>query len=1416
MPAQSSVFPAFIRDEYQPGGGFAAFEQASLATADQVRRHFESSMSEVQRIAQRALAMPRNQLGSLDLGVGNYRAAAAAAEAHAIALREVATAAERAALASGDTTEATRLYVQAARAAAIEAEEAARGANQQVVAMERLQTELNQTRSGTQQVIQANRGLVQSQDQVAASSRAARFASVQLGQQFADVAIQAQMGVPVGQILIQQGTQAAFAMGQMNGALGRVGAFLSGPWGTALFIAVAGLTTFLGKTEETANRLDELVEKAGAFENASGRLGQVIDLSTGKFLDHNVALRETLWLQAQLALTTAEAAARQAERDLQRNYPIAMGPDRLPFAGILEGISSERFGGNERLQSMRDRLLTDPSQIQSVRRELQGMVQAGELARTTMLETLELFLEFSNAQEEIAARTAEIAALEGRGLDPRLRREDRNRPREDNRPQLAAQRLEEIQRLNEQWNEQPRLVDQAVQAVRRLDAILAEAQRRKLPRFDEMQREAEAAGAAIREGLIRQITEDFAEAPRLVQQAADAMRELTAAGEQFPELAPQIAEAARLVEAGLMRPYREFLEDQIRSYEIGQLMVQGREDEAQALSVIHQLEERLGPLGEERRQTIVDSVAALREQSRQLEIIRDQQQAYLNAADDLRGILEDTLANPPQGLSDLRDIGRDIGETFRRLNSRVIVERLFGDTFRQLEDFVTGRDQVRRANEEYATSIGDLRAELNTLSGAHRDQAESIDTVIAAATRFTNALDQAATRLSTVGVAAANDNPILGPTGRLPLQGAITKGFAAHVRDGSPGLDIDGRIGDAIEAPASGTVLVVGENARSGRYLVIDHGGGVTSSYSHLSSARVTQGSFVSAGDIIAAVGNTGRVQARGGGDGSHLHYRVKVGGQDVNPLSFRFPEQAAQAGNAVEQLADAATTAASATTNMGNSATAVLNEMFGFTSALRDGEQTIDIIAKGGKFAGPNDHLDPRNFMARAFTGILQEVLGPRLAKDVSAGLSKAMEGAAIGQMVGGIAQTIGIRQSNTGNQIGGALGNFIPGLPPGVGAAIGSIIGGTIGGLIKGTPRASSTIGFGADGQLIVASSSGTKNLRGQTNTAADSVISTVNRIAELFGGSVLSGIGGVSIGMRDGNYRVDPTGRGVTKTKKGAIDFGEDAEAAVRAAVLDLIKDGVIAGLRQGTQRLLQVAKDIDSGIEKALKFESVFTRLKEHLDPVGAALETLQKEFDSLRRIFQEAGATTEEFAQLEQLYQLEREQAIKQAGERMTSALRSLLDDLTVNNDALSLRERLTMARAKYDPLAADLAAGKKVDYESFADAARLVNEITREIYGSTTPYFQVLEEITKLTQKALSDQENLISIASGQTGTGGGGAANDNATPVVGAIDLLGGFLVGELGGRLDTLNANMGALLLHAAGGGRSRDLFFDPFDNF
>ena len=94
-------------------------------------------------------------------------------------------------------------------------------------------------------------------------------------------------------------------------------------------------------------------------------------------------------------------------------------------------------------------------------------------------------------------------------------------------------------------------------------------------------------------------------------------------------------------------------------------------------------------------------------------------------------------------------------------------------------------------------------------------------------------------------------------------------------------LDIAAVEGTKIIAPASGKVILVGDFFYSGNFLILDHGFGLISSYSHMSKVHVKTNDYLNQGDIIGEVGSTGRVT------GPHLHWTVYLSKERINPESL-------------------------------------------------------------------------------------------------------------------------------------------------------------------------------------------------------------------------------------------------------------------------------------------------------------------------------------------------------------------------------------------------------------------------------------------------------------------------------------------------------------------------------------------------
>ena len=95
------------------------------------------------------------------------------------------------------------------------------------------------------------------------------------------------------------------------------------------------------------------------------------------------------------------------------------------------------------------------------------------------------------------------------------------------------------------------------------------------------------------------------------------------------------------------------------------------------------------------------------------------------------------------------------------------------------------------------------------------------------------------------------------------------------------GQDIDAAWGAPVVAGAAGKVSFVGWQNGYGQLVVIDHGGGLTTRYGHLSHIEVAQGKTVVRGELLGRVGSTGR------STGPHLHYEVRINDEPVNPLQY-------------------------------------------------------------------------------------------------------------------------------------------------------------------------------------------------------------------------------------------------------------------------------------------------------------------------------------------------------------------------------------------------------------------------------------------------------------------------------------------------------------------------------------------------
>jgi murein DD-endopeptidase MepM/ murein hydrolase activator NlpD len=93
------------------------------------------------------------------------------------------------------------------------------------------------------------------------------------------------------------------------------------------------------------------------------------------------------------------------------------------------------------------------------------------------------------------------------------------------------------------------------------------------------------------------------------------------------------------------------------------------------------------------------------------------------------------------------------------------------------------------------------------------------------------------------------------------------------------GLDISAPHGTPIIAPGQGRVVKMGHHKYLGKYLKLDHGRKLITTYAHLSGFNVSLGQKIQRGQVIAYMGSSGRTT------GPHLHYEIAIKGKSVNPL---------------------------------------------------------------------------------------------------------------------------------------------------------------------------------------------------------------------------------------------------------------------------------------------------------------------------------------------------------------------------------------------------------------------------------------------------------------------------------------------------------------------------------------------------
>jgi murein DD-endopeptidase MepM/ murein hydrolase activator NlpD len=220
-------------------------------------------------------------------------------------------------------------------------------------------------------------------------------------------------------------------------------------------------------------------------------------------------------------------------------------------------------------------------------------------------------------------------------------------------------------------------------------------------------------------------------------------------------------------------------------------------------------------------------------------------------------------------------------------------------------------EQVAHEKDVQAASLGSLASEVSALYGLRQSRVGKTPSHLSATPKATDGIsdqqysqsfDQLlALRSSAMsgeimhGQAFSNRFPsgFSGPVNVAyapsiwPVQGIVTSSFGSRTDpfngEGAfhTGIDIATSKGEAVRAPADGTVIKAGMGTGYGREVVVDHGHGMQTLYAHLSGFAVIAGQDVRRGDILGYVGSSGH------STGPHLHYEVRIHDTPVNPSKY-------------------------------------------------------------------------------------------------------------------------------------------------------------------------------------------------------------------------------------------------------------------------------------------------------------------------------------------------------------------------------------------------------------------------------------------------------------------------------------------------------------------------------------------------
>lgn len=629
----------------------------------------------------------------------------------------------------------------------------------------------------------------------------------QLGFQAQDFFVQVGGGTSILTAFSQQASQATGALALMGnggtattGIMGRFIGLMGGPFGIALGVAIPLAALLAQKLFDNAEAAGAAEAGANGLASAQSVLGQVFDTVSGKLKTQN----ELLIINARLQAISLRADAAKAEANANSVTDSIIRPGNINGAQLYgQFVGSQQYGGDPKRFA---NVMANRNQLSMI---AEG-VGSGRINRADAVKMTEGIdfkdTGFDQAEVVAAFRDGAVAELNRRAADlidksldsGQLAKEFRTSGPKGTKGRSSggASALanfgesaeEKIARIADGYNPAPRGLDKAFTDLRALDGLIADLSKRKPPSFEKLIGEAGKAREAVMAGLaapLDEIQQRLVPLPEGVVKAQAAIEELDGViavlSERKPPNWEELVARAKELKVVAAETVNGPLNDMIRASreqrEQQLLILAGREREAEVLARIQQLTRNQVPLNAAQRQDVERMVAAEERVNDLLIKRQDVLSIYSASIGELRGALEDLFSGGGAG-----NFLKNTEQMVKRLQGRLTVETLFGDSLRQLEKGIRGKTPLDREIEDLAREVDDLESEAGRSASALKLFTDALEGATGNINRATvpGAVGQGAK--SFLGLfsgardaAAAQDDIVVNGSRPRPIGGAIMR-----------------------------------------------------------------------------------------------------------------------------------------------------------------------------------------------------------------------------------------------------------------------------------------------------------------------------------------------------------------------------------------------------------------------------------------------------------------------------------------------------------------------------------------------------------------------------------------------------------------------------------------------------------------